>query len=143
MKFTSEELEKATGTVFDIKGSFEISTDTRTIKNGDFYLPLKGANFNGENFCENALKAGASGCFYSENPCKNGVKVNDTLEAYLQIANFARRKYNPKVIGVTGSSGKTSTSSCASASLQTTREMPTLAGESVPAPASLREECTL
>lgn len=109
MKFTSEELEKAVGISVGFGGSFEISTDTRTIKNGDLYLPLKGANFNGEDFCENALKAGAAACFYSSKPCEKGIKVQDTLKTYLQIANFARQKYNPKVIAVTGSSGKTTT----------------------------------
>ena len=34
----------------------KISTDTRTIKDGDFYLPLKGASFDGEKFIDKALK---------------------------------------------------------------------------------------
>ena len=42
--------------------NIEISTDTRTIKNGDFYLPLKGANFDGENFLDKAIESGAIGC---------------------------------------------------------------------------------
>lgn len=108
MKFKSEEIECAVGAKVNIKGEFEISTDTRTIKKGDLYLPLKGANFDGEAFCDKALEAGASACFCTKE-MQNGIKVDDTLTAYLQIANFARRKYNPKVVGVTGSSGKTTT----------------------------------
>ena len=110
---------------------FRISTDTRTIKSGDIYLPLKGATFDGEDFCDKALEADASGCFYTKESGKLKVgdgklnnfqlstlnfqlnkiflKVPDTLTAYLQIANFARKKINPIVIGVTGSSGKTTT----------------------------------
>lgn len=108
MRFKSEEIKRATGAQVLIEGEFEISTDTRTIKKGDLYLPLKGATFDGEVFCDKALEAGAAGCFCTKE-MQNGIKVDDTLTAYLQIANFARRKYNPKVIGVTGSSGKTTT----------------------------------
>ena len=113
MRFTVEELKKAVNA--EIKGNkdgdFEISTDTRTIKNGDLYLPLKGANFDGESFCEKAIEAGAAGCFCTKEDCPAAftLKVSDTLKAYLQIANFALRKYNPQVIGITGSSGKTTT----------------------------------
>lgn len=110
MKLTLEEIKGATGAQISGDGCFEISTDTRTIKKGDLYLPLKGANFDGENFCDKALEAGAVGCFYTkEKPCEFAIKVDDTLTTYLQIANYVRNKYNPKVVGVTGSSGKTTT----------------------------------
>lgn len=93
--------------------NIEISTDTRTIKKGDFYLPLKGANFDGENFLDKAIESGAIGCFitrddYPEN-AKIVLKVSDTLETYLKLANFYRHKIAPKVIAITGSSGKTTT----------------------------------
>lgn len=112
MRLNLKEIKSATNAHIngEKEGSFEISTDTRTIKKGDLYLPLKGANFDGEAFCNKAIEAGASGCFYTkEKPCDFAIKVDDTLKAYLQIANFARKKYNPRVIGVTGSSGKTTT----------------------------------
>ena len=113
MRFTLEELKNATNAEIKgyVDGDFEISTDTRTIKKGDIYLPLKGENFDGEAFCDKAIDAGAVGCFCTKE-CPSAtlsLKVNDTKIAYLQIANFARRKYSPKVIGVTGSSGKTTT----------------------------------
>ena len=113
MKFTVEELKLATNA--EIKGSlngeFEISTDTRTIKKGDLYLPLKGANFDGENFCDKAIEAGAVGCFCTKDDCPAifSLKVQNTLTSYLEIANFARKKYNPTVVAITGSSGKTTT----------------------------------
>ena len=51
-----------------IKGSetndlYGFSTDTRTIKTGEIYIPLKGESFDGENFIENALSSGANGYF--------------------------------------------------------------------------------
>lgn len=93
--------------------NIEISTDTRTIKKGDFYLPLKGANFDGENFLDKAIENGAIGCFitrdtFPEN-AKIVLKVSDTLETYLKLANFYRHKIAPKVVAITGSSGKTTT----------------------------------
>ena len=84
-----------------------ISTDTRTIKSGDFYLPLKGASFDGEKFIDQALDKGAVGAFCTGD---NGtLQVNDTLEAYLKLANYRRNNLNLKVVAITGSSGKTTT----------------------------------
>lgn len=91
----------------------KISTDTRTIKTGDFYLPLKGASFDGEKFIDQALEKGAVGSFCTEifpNAEKAIIlKVPNTLTAYLQLANYRRNKINPIVVAVTGSSGKTTT----------------------------------
>ena len=92
------------------------STDTRTIKKGDFYLPLKGASFDGEKFIDQAIEKGAAGSFCTTtNNIPQGVQnicflqVPDTLTAYLQLANYRRKKLNPTVVAITGSSGKTTT----------------------------------
>ena len=101
---------KVFGSCEDIEVS--ISTDTRTIKQGDFYLPLKGASFDGENFIAQALEKGAIGSFCTkehENISKLLLMVPDTLTAYLQLANYRRNKINPTVVAITGSSGKTTT----------------------------------
>ena len=84
-----------------------ISTDTRTIKAGDFYLPLKGASFDGEKFIQQALEKGAVGAFCTGN--NGNLQVEDTLKAYLELANYRRNKLNFKVVAITGSSGKTTT----------------------------------
>lgn len=88
-----------------------ISTDTRTIQKGDFYLPLKGASFDGEKFIEQAFEKGAIGAFCTSffESEKILFKVSDTLTTYLKLANFRRNKLNPTVVAVTGSSGKTTT----------------------------------
>ena len=94
------------------KESYNFSTDTRTIVNGDIYIPLKGESFDGENFIENALNSGAIGYFTTDkskifDSAKVVLQVTDTKEAYLQLSNFNKRKFNPYTIAVTGSSGKT------------------------------------
>lgn len=98
----------------DDNSDVRISTDTRTIKEGDFYLPLKGANFDGENFIEQALNCGAAGAFCTKNIMteqknKYLLKVTNTKETYLKLANYRRNKLNPTVVAITGSSGKTTT----------------------------------
>lgn len=118
MMFNREELIEITGAI-PLKNSanriegFNISTDTRTIKNGDIYLPLKGATFDGEMFIDKALEAGATAYFTTKNeviePVDFVLKVENTLDAYLNIAKYYRHKTNPITVAITGSSGKTTT----------------------------------
>ena len=113
------ELIKASGAkiLSEPDGDLEvkISTDTRTIGSGDFYLPLKGANFDGEKFIQEALDKGAAGafCTAASDECKGNGKTlllaENTLETYLKLANYRRNKQNFTVVAVTGSSGKTTT----------------------------------
>lgn len=99
--------------IFDEDRDVRISTDTRTIQNGDFYLPLKGASFDGEKFIAQAIEKGAIGAFCTTpQAVENQVtllQVDDTLKAYLELANFRRKKLNFTVVAITGSSGKTTT----------------------------------
>lgn len=118
MNFSLEEIIKATGAkvlksegVNDLK--FTFSTDTRTIENGQIYLPLKGENFDGENFIDKSLEAGAIGYFCTKEQSLDNasliLQVNDTLTAYLQLAKYYKDKINPVTVAITGSSGKTTT----------------------------------
>ena len=117
MKFNEKELGIATNAVV-LKSSldvalYNISTDTRTIKEGDVYLPLKGESFDGEKFIEQALEKGAIGYFTTGDKvfdsAKCVFKVDNTLNAYLKLANFCRNKFDPITVAITGSSGKTTT----------------------------------
>ena len=113
---------------FDEDLDVRISTDTRTIQKGDFYLPLKGASFDGEKFISQALEKGAVGAFCTENhptsilPVQGGSKillqVLDTLIAYLQLANYRRNKLDLQVVAITGSSGKTTTKEIVASTLE-------------------------
>ena len=98
----------------DINTLFDISTDTRKLKQGDVYLPLRGENFDGHNFIDKALENGALGYFTQDKfkinkSAKFIIHVKNSLIAYLELARYIRNKINPKVIAITGSSGKTTT----------------------------------
>lgn len=75
-----------------------ISTDSRTIKAGELFIPLTGQNFDGRKFIPQALHKGAS-----------ALVVKDGLKALQQLAAYHRSKFMIPVIGVTGSVGKTTT----------------------------------
>jgi len=103
-----------------------VSTDSRTIKEGEFFLPLIGENYDGHDFIYSALKEGASGFIY-ESIHKNKLKFwkssikpdisdklivfqsENNLEFLEKISYEYIRKFNPIVIGITGSVGKTTT----------------------------------
>ena len=114
---------------FDNDIEVNISTDPRTIKEGDFYLPLKGVSFDGEKFIEQAFEKGAVGAFCTEiipspQPSLVGrgsivlLQVPDTLIAYLQLANYLRNNRNYTVVAITGSSGKTTTKEIVASTLE-------------------------
>ncbi|MBN1902064.1 UDP-N-acetylmuramoyl-tripeptide--D-alanyl-D-alanine ligase [Candidatus Sumerlaeota bacterium] len=92
------------------------STDTRHIKPGDFFIGLKGENFDGSLFAPEAFKMGAIGVMVNKvpegidlSPDKNCVVVEDPLRALGDLAALWRQKKNPGVVAVMGSSGKTTT----------------------------------
>ena len=123
MMFTLEEVKKAVGgklvsktdaivfaTSIEISG---VSTDTRTIKEGELFIALQGENFDGNKFLAKAMELGASALITNdENAIPDGavaIVVNDTVQALGLLANHYRFKLGCKVIAVTGSVGKTST----------------------------------
>ena len=92
-----------------------ISTDTRTIKKGDFFVPLIGNRFDGHDYLEKAVDIGIQAAIVSDK-FKGSIPkdlphwvVPDTLYAYQQIALLHRRNLNLPVVAVTGSVGKTTT----------------------------------
>ena len=121
MEMTFEELLNAIDGEVIVKGNNinfnKLCIDTRKIEKDNVYLAIKGANFNGNDFAIKALEAGASIVIVDElnfnlNDIKengNVIKVKNTREALLNLAKFYREKLGLKVIGVTGSTGKTST----------------------------------
>lgn len=88
----------------------DISTDTRTIKPGSLFIALKGENFDGHNFAAKAMELGAE-AVVTERPVEGArcMIVDSTARALLDIAGYYRSKFDVKVVGVTGSVGKTTT----------------------------------
>lgn len=84
-------------------------TDSRKIEAGDVFIALIGENFDGHNFVEQAFHAGAILAITSKPVNFPHILVPDTLAAYGEIAAAHRTRLKAKVIGITGSSGKTST----------------------------------
>jgi UDP-N-acetylmuramoyl-tripeptide--D-alanyl-D-alanine ligase len=93
-----------------------ISTDSRTIKEGDLFIPLVGPSFDGHTFVRNAYKKSRGGSLCQKNKkagCQ-GVRgtiilVEDTTKALLDLARFKRKQLTATFIAITGSNGKTTT----------------------------------
>jgi UDP-N-acetylmuramoyl-tripeptide--D-alanyl-D-alanine ligase len=104
-------LAAGNGEVMISKGA---STDTRKLAEGCVFFALRGENFNGDLFAEQALKNGASVVvvqdWHSICPADSAViLVPDTLRALQRLACWWRQQLNIPVVAITGSNGKTST----------------------------------
>jgi UDP-N-acetylmuramoyl-tripeptide--D-alanyl-D-alanine ligase len=90
----------------------DVCTDTRELKPGAIFFALKGENFNGNKFAEQALNNGCSYAVIDEAVYKKDerfVLVDDVLDGLQELANYHRNQLNIPVIGITGSNGKTTT----------------------------------
>ncbi|MCX5680578.1 MAG: UDP-N-acetylmuramoyl-tripeptide--D-alanyl-D-alanine ligase [Candidatus Omnitrophica bacterium] len=105
----------------------KVSTDSRSVKKGEFFVALKGANFDGDRFAGEALCKGAIGavtalCFTGRNLQLKGkiiIQVKDTTKALSDIASAHRKKFKIPVIAITGSNGKTTVKDMTAAVLST------------------------
>jgi UDP-N-acetylmuramoyl-tripeptide--D-alanyl-D-alanine ligase len=103
-----------------ISGRFDtefigVSTDSRTTKTGELFVPIKGEKFDGHDYIEHAFNSGALGTITEKNikkthfPEKSIIKVDNTLKALKDLASYYRQKFKIPFIGITGSMGKTTT----------------------------------
>src|SRR2546425_4383583 len=130
MHFTGDEILEATGgqltkpevrlpTPVIITG---VSTDTRTLRDGDLFVPLRGPRADGHDFIADAFHRGAAAalCARPANGLPSGavlIRVDDPLRALGRIARAYRRTLTVTVVGVTGSVGKTTTTKLCAAVL--------------------------
>lgn len=92
-----------------------VSIDSRKIESSQLFFAIIGERFDGHRFVVSALEKGAVGAIVDrelEIPLKSGqflVEVADTTKALQTLAHYYRQKFPLKVIGITGSVGKTTT----------------------------------
>ena len=96
---------KATGE-FDANG---VAFDSREIGKGDLFFALKGEETDGHLFVDKAFANGAAGAIVSEHVDFPHILVSDTFAALNDLARASRARMDGKVVGVTGSAGKTGT----------------------------------
>ncbi len=90
----------------DIQG---VSIDSRNLKPGDCYIAIKGERFDGHDFIDAALAAGAKAVMVSHPVEIDAAQiiVTDCRKALAELAAFWRRRLRLKIVGITGSNGKT------------------------------------
>ena len=88
-----------------------ISINSKKIKKDDIFIAIKGLNFDGHDYINEAFKNGAIAAIISdeEKISKNTILVNDTKKSLADISSLFLMKFKPFVIGITGSNGKTTT----------------------------------
>ncbi len=107
-----------------------ISTDTRNIKPGSVFYALRGKNFNGHQFLQDAFRKGAAVAVVDDQFARASsealsqlgasntlIVVPDVYRALLDSACAYRQKFKIPVVGITGSAGKTTTKECVRAIL--------------------------
>ena len=91
-----------------------VSIDSRTVGVGDLFVALAGPNFDGHDFVSDALAKGAVAAMVSRLPLGVAagaplLMVEDTLAALTELGRAARKRCRARIVGVTGSVGKTGT----------------------------------
>ncbi len=108
--WTSDEIATATGGVasapFTCNG---VAFDSREIGKDDLFFALKGEASDGHKFLDQVYANGAAGAVVSEDENRPHIRVADSMVALNDLAIASRNRVDAKIIGVTGSAGKTGT----------------------------------
>ena len=108
-----------------------VGTDSRVDLSGNLFIALKGENFDGHDYLKQAVEKGASAVLVHGEPTGLAdiagkvtiIQVANTLHGLQELARFWRRKFTGKVVGITGSMGKTSTKDFAKTLMQSRRKV--------------------
>ncbi len=108
--WTSDAIAKAVGgrasQPFDVNG---VAFDSREVGPGDLFIAMKGETSDGHLFLDKAFANGAAGAICEQDIAEPHVRVEDSAVALNQLGRAARARTEAKIIGVTGSAGKTGT----------------------------------
>ncbi len=120
IKITLEDIFNLPGAVIynpdQFKDLTSVSIDSRSIKRNSLFIAIKGDRFDGHSFINDAVQRGASSVIINRNQFKKipdvsvtVITVPDTVKALGDLSRIWRKKIKAKVIGLTGSTGKTTT----------------------------------
>lgn len=113
-KMTIKEIAEALGCPYgEERDITSLCTDSREAGEGALFVALPGERVNGHDYINKALAAGAAYAVAEEpgeyEPMERVLAVKSSLRAILEIAACYRKKFSARVIGITGSVGKTTT----------------------------------
>jgi UDP-N-acetylmuramoyl-tripeptide--D-alanyl-D-alanine ligase len=108
--WTSADIATATNgaasAAFDVSG---VTFDSREVGPGDLFVALTGETTDGHKFLDQAFDRGAAGAIVSQDSPHPNVRVSDTFAALEALARASRARTSARIVGVTGSAGKTGT----------------------------------
>lgn len=110
MQAITEELLQKVLEIF--YSSFDITTDSRKVKQGSIFVALRGENFNGNTFAYNALQQGASLVIIDDENYfidQRTILVEDSLVFLQKFANYYRKTFSIPFLAISGTNGKTTT----------------------------------
>ena len=121
---TASEIAEAVGGVLTGNGDTvitDIQYDSRAVKDGTLFVAIKGENVDGHKFISDCFKKGAAAVFTENDVPENStgcyIKVEDSRAALQRLSAYYRSRQNIRLIGITGSVGKTSTKEMIAAGL--------------------------
>ena len=108
--WTSADIATATNgaasAAFDVSG---VTFDSREVGPGDLFIALTGETTDGHKFLDQAFERGATGAIVSQDTPNPNVRVSDTFAGLEALAKASRARTSARIVGVTGSAGKTGT----------------------------------
>jgi UDP-N-acetylmuramoyl-tripeptide--D-alanyl-D-alanine ligase len=109
-----------------------ITINSRLAKKGELFFCIEGETFDGHDFIEDAISKGVSGIIFSDKEKFSAIQIDrkslfaihveDTLRALQDLAHYYRKQHSVRVVGVTGSNGKSTTKEMIAAIAETSGE---------------------
>jgi len=121
----SQAAEFMHGAMHGVDADFRgVSTDTRSVQSGELFVALQGPNFDGNEFVARAAERNAAGAVVTREVSADipTIVVEDTLIALGELASSWRQRLSAKVVGITGSNGKTTLKEMLASCLATSAE---------------------